>query len=183
MGWTGQHRIHRNSGADTRLGQAARNRELRGLRHAIMDHLGGGIERALATDENDAPPVPLLHTWQKRAAQAHAAEQVDLEEPPPILIGNILKRLWLEYTKVVHENVHKRESLEQRLCRRCRGEIAREAFNLGVRLGLNNLLLRLSDRFLRTTVHDDSCAFTGQPGGNGKANAFGGARDEGSLVG
>src|SRR5258708_6361778 len=101
-----------------------------------MDHLGGGIDRALAADENDAPPVPLLHPGQIRAAQAHAAEHVDLEEPPPILIGNILERAWLEYTKVVHENVHEREPLEQRLCRRRRGEIAREAFNLGVRLGL-----------------------------------------------
>src|SRR6266571_301685 len=101
MGWTGQHRIYRDSGAGTRLGQAARNRELRGLRHAVMDHLGGGIDGALAADENDAPPVPLLHSGQIRAAQAHAAEHVDLEEQPPIFIGNILERLWREYTKVV----------------------------------------------------------------------------------
>ena len=67
-------------------------------------------------------------------------------------------------------------------CRRRRGEIAREAFNPGIRHGLINLVLRLSDRFLRTTVRDDSCAFAGQPGGNGKSNAFGGARDEGCLV-
>src|SRR6266849_815563 len=126
--WTGQHRIHRDCCAGTRLGKAARNSKLRGLRHAVMDHLGGGIDRALAADENDTSPVPLLHAWQIRTAQAHAAEHVYLEKPPPSLIGNILKRLWLEDAEVVHENIHEREPLKQRLGRRRRGEIAREAF-------------------------------------------------------
>src|SRR2546422_9352343 len=101
MGWTGQHCIHRDSCAGTRLVKAGRTSKRRGLRHAVMDHLGGGIDRALAADENDAPPVPLLHAGQIGTAQAHAAEHVYLEEPPPILIGNILKRLWLENAKVV----------------------------------------------------------------------------------
>src|SRR5436309_1189846 len=164
MGWTGQHRIHRDSCAGTQLVKAARNSKLRGLRHAVMDHLGGGIDRALAADEDDAPPVTLLHAGQIRTAQPDAAEYVDLEEPPPILIGNILKRLWLEDAEVVHENIHEREPLEQRFCRRRCGEIAREAFNPGIRHGPFNLPLRLSDRFFRTTVYDDSCAFAGQPG-------------------
>src|SRR6185369_2963212 len=100
MGWTGQYRIHRDSCAGTQLGKAPRNGKLRGLRHAVMDHLGGGIDRALAADENDAPPVPLLHAGQIRPAQAHATEHVYLEEPPPILIRNILKRRWLENPEV-----------------------------------------------------------------------------------
>src|SRR5437867_4191245 len=182
MGWTGQHRIHRDSCAGTQLGKAARNSKLRGLRHAVMDHLGGGIDRALAADENDAPPVPLLHAGQIRTTQAHAAEHVDLEEPPPFLVGNSLKRLWLENAEVVHENVHEREPLEQRFCRRRCGEITREAFNPGIRHGLFNLSLRLCDRFLRATVHDDSRAFAGQPGGNGKSNSFGRGRNKGCLV-
>ena len=61
-----------------------------------------------------------------RTAQAHAAEHVDLEEPPPFLVGNIHKRLWLEDAEAVHENVHEREPLEQRFCRRRHGEIARK---------------------------------------------------------
>jgi hypothetical protein len=48
--------------------------------------------------------------------------------------------------------------------------------------GLINVLLRLGDRVRRTTVHDDSCAFARQPGGDGQSNAFGGALDEGCLV-
>jgi hypothetical protein len=75
--------------AGTQLGKAARNSKLRGLRHTVMDHLGGGIDCTLAADENDAPPVPLLHARQIRTAQAHTAEHVDLEEPPPFLVGNI----------------------------------------------------------------------------------------------
>src|SRR5450755_2763363 len=106
-----------------------------------MDHLGRGVDRALAADENDAPPVPLLYAGQIRTAQAHAAEHVDLEEPPPFLIGNILKRLWLENAEAVHENVHEREPLEQRLCRPCCGKIACVTFNLGTRHGLIDLRL------------------------------------------
>src|SRR6266550_6480257 len=56
-----------------------------------MDHPSRGVDRAFAADENDAPPVPLPHAGQIRTAQAHAAEHVYLEEPPPLLIGNILK--------------------------------------------------------------------------------------------
>ena len=169
-------------GAGTRFGKAARNGKLGGLRHAVMDHLGGGMDRALAADEHDASPVPRLHAGQIRTAQAYAAEHVDLEEPPPFLVGNIPKRLWLEYAEVVHENVHDRESLEQRLCRRRGGEVAREAFDPGRRHRLINVRLRLRNRVLRTTVHDDSCAFASEPGGDGKSNTFGGARDEGGLV-
>src|SRR5262245_24040410 len=130
----------------------------------------------------DTPPVPLLHAGQIRTTQAHAAEHVDLEEPPPILIGNIRKRLWLETAEVVHGNVHEREPLEQHFRRRCGGEIACEAFNPGIRHGLINLLFRLRHRLFRTPVHDDPCAFAGESGGDGKSNSFGGARDEGCFV-
>jgi len=81
------------------------------------------------------------------AIKADAADTEAVRLAVAKTIGNILKRLWLEYTKVVHENVHEREPLEQRLCRRCRGEIAGEAFNLGVRLGLNNLLFASATAF------------------------------------
>src|SRR5207248_7772105 len=110
------------------------------------------------------------------------AEHVDLEEPTPFLIGNILKRLWLENTEVVHENVHEREPLEQRLCRRRRGEIAREALNPCIRHSLLNLSLRFCDRFLRATVHDDPRAFASQPRGDGKSNSFGRGRNKGCPV-
>src|SRR5437879_6900033 len=110
-----------------------------------MDHLGGGIDRALAADENDAPPVPLLHAGQIRPAQAHAAEHVDVEEPPPFLVGNTLKRLWLENAEVVHENVHEREPLEQRFCRSRCGEITRTALIPGIRQGMYKQHLCTSD--------------------------------------
>src|SRR5256885_17000348 len=41
-----------------------------------MDHPSRRVDRALAADENDAPPVPLPHAGQIRTAQAHAAEHV-----------------------------------------------------------------------------------------------------------
>jgi hypothetical protein len=35
------------------------------------------------------------------------------------------------------------------------------------------LSLCLNDRFFRTTIHDDTRAFAGQPGGDRKSNPFG----------
>ena len=53
-------------------------------------------------------------------AQAHAAEHIDFKEPPPLLVGNILERLWLENAEVVYQDVHERESLKERVGRRRR---------------------------------------------------------------
>jgi hypothetical protein len=39
-----------------RLGQSARHGELRGLGHAVVDHLRGNLDRTLARNKNDAAP-------------------------------------------------------------------------------------------------------------------------------
>jgi hypothetical protein len=81
-----------------------------------VDHLGGGMDRALAADEHDAPPVPLLHC----RADTHGSSA-----PPLSTLTSKNRRhsssaispngLWLENAEVVDENVHEREPLEQRL--------------------------------------------------------------------
>jgi hypothetical protein len=78
-----------------------------------MRHFGGNIDRAFAADENDAPPVPLLHARQIRPAQAHATKDVDVEEPPPFLVGNFIERLGFKYSQVIDQDVDGREKLDQ----------------------------------------------------------------------
>ncbi len=63
--WSWQHRIYRPLRAHGRLSQSARNGELRGLGHAVVDHLRGNLDRTLARNKNDAAPVALLHPGQK----------------------------------------------------------------------------------------------------------------------
>ena len=57
--------------AHGRLSQSARDGELRGLGHAVVDHLRGNLDRTLAGNKNDAAPVALLHPGQIVPAQAN----------------------------------------------------------------------------------------------------------------
>src|SRR5262249_49499090 len=69
-----------------RVREAPRDRELHGLGGAVAGHLGRGAEARLAGDEEDPPPAPLQHARQVVPAEAHAAEDVDLEEALPGLV-------------------------------------------------------------------------------------------------
>jgi len=85
-----------------RLGEAARNCELGGLGHAVVNHLGGDLDARFAGDEEDAAPVALLHAGQVVAAQANAAHDVHFEEAEPVFVRDLFKRLHIEDAEVVH---------------------------------------------------------------------------------
>ena len=40
------------------------------------------------------------------AGQSHAAEDVRLEEPQPVLVGDLLERLGLEDAQIIDQDVH-----------------------------------------------------------------------------
>ena len=69
----GQHAVHRDAGAGDRFGDAARDRDLRRLGHAVVDHLRGNLHAALARDEDDAAPVGAAHGRQHQAREPRAA--------------------------------------------------------------------------------------------------------------
>src|ERR1700704_3007073 len=56
-GGTGQNGIDGYAGAGDRLGEAARNRDLRGLGHAVVNHFGRNVLGGFAGDKNDASPI------------------------------------------------------------------------------------------------------------------------------
>jgi len=60
-GRPGEDAVYRYGRAGERLGQAAGNRELRDLGHAVVDHLGRDLERGFTGDEDDPPPVACPH--------------------------------------------------------------------------------------------------------------------------
>ena len=68
MSRAGQHGVDGHTRAGAGLGDTARNGQLRGLGHAVMDHFDGSLDAALAADEHDAAPVFLFHSRQIRAA-------------------------------------------------------------------------------------------------------------------
>jgi len=55
-GRSGQHRIHCHRRAARQLCEPARDRELCGLGHAVVDHLGRDVQPGFGGDENDAAP-------------------------------------------------------------------------------------------------------------------------------
>jgi len=114
---SGQHGIDRHRRAGARFGQPARHRQLRRLGHAVMDHSAWSVDRAFAADEHDPAPAAVLHAGQVHAAESHAAEHIHFEEPPPIVVGNLLERLGLEDSQVVHQDVHRRELRAEQLGR------------------------------------------------------------------
>ena len=68
------------------------------------------------------PQLRRAHPGHVVPRQPHAAEHVDLEEPQPVLVGDLLERLRLEDAHVVDEDVHVGSAAtSRRTPRRCRG--------------------------------------------------------------
>jgi hypothetical protein len=138
-----------------------------------MHHFGGNVDRAFAANENDAPPVPFLHAGQIRTTQAHAAQDVDFEEPPPFLVGNFNKRLGLKNSQVIDQDVHCRETLDQIFGSRSCGQVSGESLDFRFGRSLPNLFQGGINTVIRTSVHDHASAFRGQLAGYGETNALG----------
>ena len=107
---------------DVSLGQAAGQRQLHGLGHAVVDHLHGNVHGRFARDENDAPPSGSLHLRQPIAAQPHAAHEIDLDEGAPIGVGDLLEGLDFVSAQVVNQDIHIRESFQGGITPRRRRE-------------------------------------------------------------
>lgn len=100
-----QHGIHSDTGSCGHLSQSTGQRDLGGLGDAVVDHLHRNVQVGLARDEDNAAPIPLQHPRQVEPAQANAAQNVNLEEPQPILIRDLGKRLGLKNAETIHQYV------------------------------------------------------------------------------
>jgi hypothetical protein len=106
-------------------------------------------------DKDDPAPVLLEHWRQIEPAQPGPAEHVDLEEPQPVLVGDLGERLGLEDAEVVHQDVHRRHFAGQQVHAFLRAEVGRHTPHLGVVPLRLNAPEGLLDPSLGAAVHHD----------------------------
>ena len=129
--WARQDTVDRHAGALGGLREAAREGELRGFGEPVVNHLGGGVDPRFAGDEHDPAPAGGGHLGQIEAAQAHAAEHVDLEEPRPVGVRDVRERLGLEDAEVVNEHIDGGHLLDECLHPIGRAQVGRDAADFG----------------------------------------------------
>ena len=97
------------------------------------------------------------------AGQPHAAHDVDLEEPQPILVGDLVERLRLEDAEVVDQDVYLGDLAYQIRHTLGGGQVGGGPSDLHVAADFLNLLDGPFNPLLRPAVDDDGCPFTEQP--------------------
>src|SRR5262249_23062943 len=130
--------IHRHPGSNRIFSQTPRNRQLRGLRETVVNHFNRYLDGGFAGDKNDATPVFLLHEWQVSPAKPNPAQDIYLEESAPLLVADFFKWLWSKDTEIVHQDINRSVSGSQRIAGFQGGQIAKEAFYLGIWVPLLN---------------------------------------------
>src|SRR5262249_26083579 len=105
-----EHGIDGDAASRAVLREAARNRQLCGLGHSVVDHLHRDLDPTLAADEDHASPATLLHSADVGAAEPDAAQDIHLEEAKPVLVRDLFERLGLEDAKVIDEDVDRGET-------------------------------------------------------------------------
>lgn len=174
--------VHRHGRAGAGLGEAARDGELRGLGHAVVDHVGRDLDAGFTADEDHAAPVAFLHRGQVAARQAHPAHHVDVEVALPVGIGDVAERLAFEDAQIADEDVDLGKALRDLLRTPCRRQIADEGLDLGVRSDRPDTGDSVGDCRCLAAIDDDARAFDRQHAGDGEADALAGAGDQGELA-
>ena len=146
--WSWYDGVDRHACACRGFRQTARQRELHGLRHSIVDHLNGNIDGGFARDKNDPAPILRLHLREVMAAQAHAAHEIGFDDRRPVLIQHILKGLYFIDAKVIDQHVHARKTAGSLLHRFAFAQITDERLQLAVRMLLPDFLDRFGDTLL-----------------------------------
>src|SRR5260370_37456959 len=80
---TGENGVDGDAGARDGFGDAAGNRYLRGLGHAVVNHLGGDMLPGFAGEENDAGPIFLEDNGTMSPSQPHTAPALNPEDAQP----------------------------------------------------------------------------------------------------
>ncbi len=146
-----------------------------------MDHFRRNVVAALARDENDAAPIAFAHRREIQPREPRAAQHVHIEESLPVGVGNLLERLDLEDTEVVHQNIDDRMLAHQGLRDRCHAEVAGESNHVafGLRLHRGHGALHGG---LRPPIDDDGRAFARERSRDGIADARGGTGDQRNFL-
>ncbi len=120
---------------------------------------------------DDAPPVSTEHSLHVPAAEPYAGHHVRVPHALPIRIGEIEERLGFECAEAVHEDVHVGKTIRDGFDPLRRGEIARCAAQLCIRVVFRDTRDGLIDSRLRAPVDDDGRALTGEGPRDSQADA------------
>lgn len=166
-----QDRVDRNSGSGGRLGDAARQPDLGGLGHAIVNHLDRKLHGRFARNEENSSPVRFQHAGQIMTGKPYAAHDVGLPDPLPMIVVDIHKGDRLEDPEIVYQDVGLWMFGDQFL--RCVSyrQIAGKARQAATRRQLPDAVERLLDTFLAAAIHDDVRAFPGEFSSNSEPDA------------
>jgi hypothetical protein len=148
-----EHGVHRHSRAGHGFSETARDCELGGFGHPVMNHIHGNLQTGFARNEDNASPVFFLHGSDIVPRETHAAEYVDFEEPAPIVIGDLIEWLRLKDAKIIYQDVDARVLRNQLMRSGLGSEIGRHSVSgsAGLHRGV--------DALLSAAVHDHRGAF------------------------
>src|SRR5438046_8686301 len=119
--WTRQYGVDGHVRALGQGGETPRNGELCCFGHAVMDHLAGRYQTGFAGDEDDPAPVALQHAREVLPSQSRAAQDIDFEITPPVIIGYLTERLDLVSAEIIDQHVDIRSCRQQTGCSFCCG--------------------------------------------------------------
>ncbi len=160
-------RVDRDTAAGGGLGESTAHREQRGLRHAVVDHLGGNGHRRIAGEVEDPSPAAVLHPGQVGADEPDGGEHVDLEVAAPLLVVDLQRGSGPEDAEVVDEDVDGGHGIDD-----CGGAVrgrqvahrSDDGFATGFRARRAD---RCIDSLLTAAVEDDARTRAGETGRDG----------------
>ncbi len=127
------------------------------------------------------PPIFGQHMGQIGAAQAHAAEEVGLDDGVPVVVGQLVEGLRLVDADVVDEDVDLRVALVDFAHVIDGAQVAGEGVECRLGVGLLDPFDRLGHAVVGAAVDDDFRAFGSQHLGDGVADARGRTGDQGGF--
>lgn len=182
-GRPGDDGVDGDTGAGGVLGEPAADGEQRGLRHAVVDHFGGGDHGRVAGEVEHASPAPFLHAGQVRADEPDGGEDVDLEVAAPLGVVDLQRGDGAEDPEVVDEDVDVGHGPQHGGGALLRRQVAHGAGDVVAAGALAHGADGLRDALLAAAVDDDAGSRAGQAGGDGVADALGGTGDQGGAAG
>src|SRR3954451_4373168 len=178
--WTRQYGVDGHVRALGQGGETARNGELRCFSHAIMDHLAGRDQTGFAGDKDDPAPVALQHAREVLPSQSRAAQDIDFEITPPIIIGYLTERLDLVNAEIIDQHVDFGSCLQQAGCSFCRGCVRNNSSDSSAP-GTEDGTDRLIELRLFAAGDDNARALGGKFSADFKTDTGGRTGNEGGL--
>ncbi|MNN18459.1 hypothetical protein D3C81_1316670 [compost metagenome] len=158
-----------------------RHRQVGGLGHAVVDHVGRDGNARFRGNEQDSPPALLDHARGIVAGQAHAAQHVGVVEACPLAVGYVEEVDVVVDAQVVDQDIGPRVGGEQRFGTGGGTQVGDHAVNLPTAALFAQFGQGGIQRFLAAAGNDHVGVGAGQAAGDGQTNTAGRAADDGGA--